>query len=601
MILFTASACLTISDADVLAKVGRASGNDLKDTGLADEGGGGDADGDGYARYGGDCDDTDPAVHAGASELCNGVDDDCDGAIDDDLATATFYSDDDADGYGDASTSTEACVAPKGYVANKSDCDDGDGNVNPAGVEVCNNHVDDDCDGGAGACVPTSRSLTAADAIYTGEVSGDLAGGSISAGGDVNADGYDDLWVGASGNDDAASGAGAVYLVLGSASPSSGSLSSAVQYVGEIDSYQADISVAGVGDMNADGYDDVVVGDFLNSDSQLYAGAAYLVLGAALPSGGTLAAAVQYSGEESSDNAGCSVSSAGDHNGDGFADFVIGAYYSHGESNPSGAAYIVLGESTPRAGSLRDFSYFYGKPGDFAGWAVGGGGDVDGDGYDDVLVGARYNGDEGSGSGAAYLVLGSTSPATVSLSTAVEYTGEEDSDLAGYAVAGAGDFNADGYADLLVGADLVDDVAPNVGAAYLILGSAEPKSASLREAVKHTGSAASDYAGMSVAGAGDVNGDGFADLLVGAYYNNDAGVDAGAAYLVLGSELPASTTLSDAAVFTGAQANDCAGVSVSAAGDVDMDGYSDIAVGAYFNDAAAAEAGAAYLILGVGE
>ncbi len=97
-----------------------------------------------------DCDDTDAAIHPAASEICNSIDDDCDGLIDDDDASLTgeptWYADFDEDGYGGSRFTQDACVQPSGYVADSSDCDDGDAAINPAATELCNG-VDDDCDG----------------------------------------------------------------------------------------------------------------------------------------------------------------------------------------------------------------------------------------------------------------------------------------------------------------------------------------------------------------------------------------------------------------------------------------------------------------------
>jgi hypothetical protein len=120
-----------------------------------------DADGDGYGDVDSttlacaapsgtvadatDCVDTDATINPAAPEACNGVDDDCDGTVDEGVLSS-WYADADADGYGDAGDSTEACTAPSGNVADATDCDDADGAINPAADELCNGY-DDDCDG----------------------------------------------------------------------------------------------------------------------------------------------------------------------------------------------------------------------------------------------------------------------------------------------------------------------------------------------------------------------------------------------------------------------------------------------------------------------
>ena len=233
-------------------------------------------------------------------------------------------------------------------------------------------------------------------------------------------------------------------------------------------------------------------------------------------------------------------------NGDGYADLLVGA--SRAGSKDIGAAYVVLGDASPAGGSLAggggDTIYGYAGEvgGDYAGASVAGAGDVNGDGFDDLLIGADGNDAGGSLAGAAYLVLGGASLQGGSLTgiygvTVFKYRGEDGEDFAGASVAGAGDVNGDGYADLLIGADGNDDGPGNdAGAAYLVLGGASLKGGDLDgtggdSIFQYTGEAASDFAGSAVAGAGDVNGDGYADLLVGADSNDDGGVDAGAAYL----------------------------------------------------------------------
>jgi hypothetical protein len=161
-----------------------------------------DSDGDGYGdaaittvactqpggsiANGTDCDDGDAGVHPGASEVCNGVDDDCDGAVDEGAGGSTWYRDGDGDGYGSAGLSTTSCTQPTGYVASSSDCDDADASVHPGATELCNQQ-DDDCDGSvdgpglaayahaSGATTDMSATLASgtASAPYAGTVSSD--------------------------------------------------------------------------------------------------------------------------------------------------------------------------------------------------------------------------------------------------------------------------------------------------------------------------------------------------------------------------------------------------------------------------------------------
>ncbi|MEO7174825.1 MAG: MopE-related protein, partial [Saprospiraceae bacterium] len=101
---------------------------------------------EGYVTDDTDCDDNDGDVHPGATEVCNDKDDDCDGAIDEELQS-TFYADTDDDGYGDESNSIDACTAPEGYVSDDTDCDDGNGAINPGATEICGDEIDNNCDG----------------------------------------------------------------------------------------------------------------------------------------------------------------------------------------------------------------------------------------------------------------------------------------------------------------------------------------------------------------------------------------------------------------------------------------------------------------------
>ncbi|MCI0648922.1 MAG: integrin alpha [Chloroflexi bacterium] len=387
--------------------------------------------------------------------------------------------------------------------------------------------------------------------------------------------------------------------------------SAGAHFSGEAPNDEAGASLASAGDINGDGYGDLLIGANLNdSGPGNNGGAAYLVLGG--PGGWSLSKrlgqspTIEYFGEADSDNAGISVAGAGDVNGDGFDDLLIGANLNDdggGVGSNSGAAYLVLGSASPAGGNLNTTIQYTGEAAsDNAGISVAGAGDINGDGFDDLLIGANLNG--AGDNGAAYLVLGGgglPAPGTqTSLATAVKYTGEAAGNQAGRSVAGAGDTDRDGLADMIIGAPLNADGGANAGAIYLLPGSAAPASISLSTAapavVQFTG-AGGENAGTSVAGAGDANADGFADLLAGAPLNDAAGADAGAAYLVLLRPGIPPNSLSVAGIqYTGETAGDQAGTSVAGAGDVNGDSFADLLIGAPFNTSV--DSGAAYLVLG---
>nr|MCW1930300.1 integrin alpha [Candidatus Kerfeldbacteria bacterium] len=433
-----------------------------------------------------------------------------------------------------------------------------------------------------------STSLAEFKAMISDTSDVNYAGSVVASAGDVNNDGYDDFLVGADGNDEVATNAGAVYLIYGESSQlTSASLSTAIQFTGEVSEDYAGIAFSTAGDVNNDGYDDILIGAAFNDDSGSNAGAVYLIYGESSQLiSSSLSTAIQFTGEAINDRAGLSVSSAGDVNNDGYDDILIGAYLNDDSGSNAGAVYLIYGQSSQlTSSSLSTAIQFTGEvEGDVAGYSVSAAGDVNNDGYDDILIGAYLNDDSGSNAGAVYLIYGESSQLTsASLSTAVQFTGEADGDAAGYSVSSAGDVNNDGYDDILIGAYLNDDIISgfgNSGAAYLIYGeSSRLASASLSAAVKFTGEAMEDYAGISVSSAGDVNNDGYDDILIGAYLNDGSGTDAGAAYLIYGqSSQLTSASLSTAVQFTGEAAGDVAGYSVSAAGDVNGDGFDDVLI-----------------------
>ena len=327
----------------------------------------------------------------------------------------------------------------------------------------------------------------------------------------------------------------------------------------------------------------------------------------------------KFTGEAASDYAGASVSSAGDVNNDGYDDILIGAYLDNTGGSSAGAAYIIYGSSALLSSidlSEADAKFIGEEAGDLAGYSVSSAGDVNNDGYDDILIGAMGSDTGGSYAGAAYIIYGGTTGSTygllsgnIDLSTAdAKFIGEEAGDAAGSSVSSAGDVNNDGYDDILIGADGEDTGGSSAGAAYIIYGGATGSTYGLLSGnidlstadAKFIGEEALDSAGISVSSAGDVNNDTYSDILIGARYNNAGGSSAGAAYIIYGSSaLLSSIDLSEAdAKFIGEEAGDSAGYSVSSAGDVNNDSYSDILIGARYNSTGGSYAGAAYIIYG---
>ena len=412
-----------------------------------------------------------------------------------------------------------------------------------------------------------------------GEAGDDYFGYAVASAGDVNGDGYDDIVVGAYQNDDGGSDAGKAYVYLGSAS----GLSATAPWIvtGEAGDDYFGYAVASAGDVNGDGYDDVIVGAHGNNDGGNDIGKAYVYLGSA--SGLSATASWTATGEVAYDYFGSFVASAGDVNDDGYDDAIVSA---HG-SNDIGKAYVYLGSAsglrtTASWTATGEAAY------DYFGKSVASAGDVNGDGYDDVIVGAYGNNNGGNDIGKAYVYLGSTSGLRTTASWTA--TGEAAGDYFGKSAASTGDVNGDGYDDVIVGAHSNDIGGSNAGKAYVYLGSASGLSTTVSWTA--TGEAAVDHFGSSVASAGDVNGDGYDDIIVGAYHNNDGGVGAGKAYVYLGTASGLSTTAQW--TVAGDAARDYFGKSVASAGDVNGDGYDDVIVGAHSNDGGGSDAGKAY-------
>jgi hypothetical protein len=375
---------------------------------------------------------------------------------------------------------------------------------------------------------------------------------SVSDAGDVDGDGFDDVIVGASqANPGGLTWAGSAYVYSGA----NGAL--LWQFNGQAAYDFFGLSVSGAGDIDGDGFDDVIVGAWATSPGGIFrAGSAYIYSGA---NGALL---WQFDGQAVENYFGQSVSDAGDVDGDGFDDVIVGAWAANpGGLSKAGSAYIYSGAT----GAL--LWQFDGQAADDRfGANLSGAGDVDGDGFDDVIVGANGANSGGlTGAGSAYVYSGATG------ALLWQFDGQAAYDAFGASVSGAGDVDGDGFDDVIVGAYFASPGGrASAGSAYAYSGATGLLLGQLN------GQAAHDNFGKSVSGAGDVDGDGFDDVIVGALLTNPGGLHfVGSAYIY---SFATGTLLRQ---FHGQAADHYFGQSVSGAGDVDGDGFDDVIVGAY--------------------
>ncbi len=407
--------------------------------------------------------------------------------------------------------------------------------------------------------------------VINGVNAGDESGRSVSAAGDVNGDGIGDIIIGArhSSPDDELD-AGSSYVVFGTdigfpnplnLTDLNGQNGFVINGVNAGD--RSGSSVSAAGDVNGDGIDDVVVGALLAEPNGLSnAGSSYVVFGNESAFSNLLGLSdlngqngFVINGENTDDQSGISVTGAGDINGDGIDDVMVGA---RNGGAGTGRAYVVFGNDGGLSNPL-NLSDLNGQNGfvingentdDQSGISVTGAGDINGDGIDDVMVGAR-NG--GAGTGRAYVVFGNDGGLSNPLNLSdlngqngFVINGESTGHQFGFSVGAAGDVNGDGIDDIIMGAYRAESiVGTDVGRTYVVFGRERgfPGVLSLSgldglNGLVINGVSTGDRSGSSVSTAGDVNGDGIDDVIVGAFAANPGGVSiAGSSYVIFGSDV----------------------------------------------------------------
>lgn len=458
--------------------------------------------------------------------------------------------------------------------------------------------------------------------VINGEVQFDFVGSSVSSAGDINGDGIDDLMISALRDN----GFSSVFVVFGSDSqlPSplnlgnlDGSNGFVINAIDQFDSAGSSLSTAG--DFNGDGLDDIIIG--ATGAGSVGGGESYVVFGSnsSFPNPLDLSTlnginGLVIKGSQFQVSTGASVSSVGDFNGDGVDDIIIGAfgYFEAGQGQVPPKAYVLFGSNDPLPNPINldnldgsNGMYINGiQDGSNYELVVSSAGDFNGDGIDDVIV-SNYSADNGNNEdvGRSHVVFGFDDDSVNSINLAdlnaingFTIDGLAADDLSGFAISSAGDINADGVSDLIIG-------APGAGSGYVIYGNtgplANPFDLNDINGINGFLLTGNNSAGQSVSSAGDVNGDDIDDLIIGAPGSE------GSSYVVFGSRsrLPNPflfSTLdgSNGFVIDG-NLTFFSRESVRSAGDINDDGIDDIIIGAYNASSNGNEgAGSSYVVFG---
>ncbi len=409
---------------------------------------------------------------------------------------------------------------------------------------------------------PMTKAQVTTAVTINGAAPGDLLGDSVGCAGDVNGDGFDDIIVGSPRNDTNGTNAGQIQVVSGF----DNTILFTINGPAANDNFGK--AVAGAGDVNGDGFDDFVVGAPFHDTGGANSGRLFVYSGF---DGSQL---YFFSGDNFNDQMGASVSGAGDVNGDGFDDIIAGAPGDDNNGTSSGSSRVFSGA---------DGSILYTFDGDTAhdtmGFSVGQAGDTNGDGFDDIIVGIWSDDDNGTNSGSARVFSGADG------SILLMINGDNIGDELGRSVAGAGDVNRDGFDDVIVGAPNDDNLGNNSGSARVVSG--------VDGAVLYVfnGTSSVDLFGTSVGGAGDFNGDGYADIVVGMPLEDNGAPNTGTVQVFSGADG------SILAQVDGSNSGDFLGAATASAGDFNGDGFGDIVIGNSLNDTNGADAGQARVFL----
>ncbi len=524
----------------------------------------------------GDCDDADRLVNPAADETCNGVDDDCNG-VEDDAPAVTWYLDRDNDGYGDDDTTYLVCSPPPGYSAAGGDCDDLTDRVHPGASEVCEDGADEDCDGLDLPCGIPSGEADADDvsAWFTGQPAEPYVARTVGSAGDLDGDGDDELIVARPGLDALA---GEVRLIAGQPTLRLGEHpldSTGAALSGSIPGAAFGTALSGGLDVSGDGTPDLLVASYYDSRVWLFTQGASLLAGGFADEDAT----VELPGPSGDSQFGLSVALLGDIDDDGFGDWAVG---DPEYDNERGAAFLYYGDGAAGVREVNGAGVV--TLTGITALAAGGHevaslGDLDGDGILDWGVG-----DNTTGAGEverAFIFLGSRTRLESGMLEAADsilMASSADEEAFGVLV-GVQDLDGDGRTDLATSSP---EMTGGAGVVYILLSElGGPESGTVSAVAQATWQGEDPAQGLAaaLAGPGDLDGDGYAEL-VAASSRTDS--DGGALYVLDGrTTWGAAYDTSDASVMLSGANNDAEGEGIAGVLDHNGDNANDLLLSAW--------------------